>query len=69
MMLLASLVFLYLASTAYVAIICDKRCVKLNTLTLFLVMCPILNSLLSLYFLSEYYKESLKRMFNGIKRD
>lgn len=65
------LVLIYIVSMVYIAIICDKKCVELNILTLFLIMCPVLNSLLSLYFLNKqaHYKESLERIFNGTKRN
>lgn len=62
---LFSMIF-YLISLGYIGARMDAKRVEVNLLTILILLCPILNTVLALYFLHKDsdYKKSIKRLFN-----
>lgn len=59
-------VIFYLISVAYIGNRMDDKRAEVNLLTILILLCPILNTVLALYFLHKGsdYKKSIKRLFN-----
>lgn len=62
---LFSMIF-YLISLGYIGARMDAKRVEVNLLTILILLCPILNTVLALYFLHKDsdYKQSIKRLFD-----
>lgn len=62
---LFSMIF-YLISLGYIGARMDAKRVEVNLLTILILLCPILNTVLALYFLHKDsdYKKSIKRLFD-----
>nr|DAG87716.1 MAG TPA: hypothetical protein [Crassvirales sp.] len=56
----------YLISLGYIGARMDAKRVEVNLLTILILLCPILNTVLALYFLHKDsdYKKSIKRLFD-----
>ena len=61
------LLVIYLISSFTLANRCDQKQVPDNCLIWFLIMCPIINTILAIYFCYKHnnYKESLKILFSN----
>lgn len=59
-------IVVYLISLGYIGARMDDKRVEINLLTILILLCPILNTVLALYFLHKDsdYKKSIKRLFN-----
>lgn len=59
-------VIFYLIGLGYIGARMDDKRVEINLLTILILLCPILNTVLALYFLHKDsdYKKSIKRLFN-----
>ena len=62
---LFSMIF-YLISLGYIGARMDAKRVEVNLLTILILLCPILNTVLALYFLHKNsdYRQSIKRLFD-----
>lgn len=58
--------FLYIYSILYVEDCMDEKHVETNLLTLIIAFCPIVNTILVIYFMHKNsdYKKSIKKLFN-----
>lgn len=59
-------IIIYIISMCYLGIRMDAKRVEVNLLTILILLCPILNTVLALYFLHKDsdYKKSIKRLFD-----
>lgn len=59
-------IIIYLISLCYISVRMDNNRVEVNLLTILILLCPILNTILALYFLHKNsdYKKSIKKLFN-----
>lgn len=59
-------IIIYLISVGYIGIRMDTRKVETNLLTILILLCPLVNTIIALYFLHKNsdYKKSIKRLFN-----
>ena len=59
-------VIFYLISVAYIGNRMDDKRAEVNLLTILILLCPIINTILALYFLNKNsnYKQSIKRLFD-----
>lgn len=57
---------IYLASCFYISYLMDLKHVEINLLTLFIVLCPLINTICALYFVHKNsdYKKSIEELFN-----
>ena len=58
--------FLYICSILYVEDCMDEKHVETNLLTLVISFCPIVNTILAIYFMHKNsdYKKSIEKLFN-----
>lgn len=59
-------IIIYLISIGYIGIRMDTRKVETNLLTILILLCPLVNTIIALYFLHKNsdYKKSIERLFN-----
>lgn len=59
-------IVIYLASCFYISYLMDLKHVEINLLTLFIVLCPLINTICALYFVHKNsdYKKSIEKLFN-----
>lgn len=59
-------IVIYLASCCYISYLMDLKNVEINLLTLFIVLCPLINTICALYFIHKNsdYKKSIEKLFN-----
>lgn len=59
-------IVIYLASCFYISYLMDLKHVEINLLTLFIVLCPLINTICALYFVHKNsdYKKSIEELFN-----
>ena len=59
-------VIFYLISVAYIGNRMDDKRAEVNLLTILILLCPIINTIIALYFLNKNsnYKQSIKRLFD-----
>ena len=59
-------IVIYLASCFYISYLMDLKHVEINLLTLFIVLCPLINTICALYFIHKNsdYKKSIEKLFN-----
>ena len=59
-------IVIYLASCFYIGYLMDLKHVEINLLTLFIVLCPLINTICALYFIHKNsdYKKSIEKLFN-----
>ena len=59
-------IIIYLASCFYISYLMDLKNVEINLLTLFIVLCPLINTICALYFVHKNsdYKKSIEKLFN-----
>lgn len=59
-------IVIYLASCFYISYLMDLKHVEMNLLTLFIVLCPLINTICALYFVHKNsdYKKSIEELFN-----
>lgn len=57
---------IYLVSVGYIGVRMDIRKVETNLLTILILLCPLVNTIIALYFLHKNsdYKKSIERLFN-----
>lgn len=57
---------IYLVSVSYIGVRMDTRKVETNLLTILILLCPLVNTIIALYFLHKNsdYKKSIERLFN-----
>lgn len=57
---------IYLVSVGYIGVRMDTRKVETNLLTILILLCPLVNTIIALYFLHKNsdYKKSIERLFN-----
>lgn len=57
---------IYLMSICYLGVRIDTKEVEVNLLIILILLCPIINTILALYFLNKNsdYKQSIKRLFD-----
>lgn len=59
-------IVIYLASCLYISYRMDLKKVKINLLTLLILLCPLINTICVLYLLHKNsdYKKSIEKLFN-----
>lgn len=59
-------IVIYLASCFYIGYRMDLKKVETNLLTILILMCPLINTICTLYLLHKNsdYKKSIKELFN-----
>lgn len=59
-------IVIYFASCFYISYLMDLKNVEINLLTLFIVLCPLINTICALYFVHKNsdYKKSIEKLFN-----
>lgn len=59
-------IIIYLVSVGYIGVRMDTRKVETNLLTILILLCPLVNTIIALYFLHKNsdYKKSIERLFN-----
>ena len=59
-------IIIYLVSCVYIGCRMDSKNVEANLLTIFILLCPVLNTIFALYFLHKNsdYKKSIEELFN-----
>lgn len=57
---------IYIVSVAYLGIRMDTKKVETNLLTILILLCPLVNTIIALYLLHKNsdYKKSIKKLFN-----
>ena len=59
-------VLIYLVSMGYISARMDAKRVEVNLLTILILLCPLVNTIIALYLLHKNsdYKKSIKKLFN-----
>lgn len=57
---------IYFVSMGYISVRMDTKRVETNLLTILILLCPLVNTIIALYLLHKNsdYKESIKELFN-----
>ena len=67
-MLIGGLVcaLIYFASMSYIGVRMDTKKVETNLLTILILLCPLVNTIIALYLLHKNsdYKKSIEKLFN-----
>lgn len=57
---------IYFISMGYISVRMDTKRVEINLLTILILLCPLVNTIIALYLLHKNsdYKKSIKELFN-----
>ena len=57
---------IYFASMSYIGVCMDTKRVETNLLTILILLCPLVNTIIALYLLHKKsdYKKSIEKLFN-----